>query len=146
MKSVAAFLSGALFATGLYISGMTRPENIIGFLDFFGAWKPALAFVMIGAVGVYAVLYPLVLKRHRPLYAPAFDIPSTHKIDARLIAGAIAFGIGWGLGGLCPGPALVAFGSGARMAFVWMAALLTGIALHHFATNQGTSGDQDTCG
>ena len=119
---------------------MTLPRNIVGFLDFFGDWKPALAFVMAGAVGVYAVLYPLVLRRKAPLFAPSFDLPGKGGFDARLFAGAAAFGAGWGLAGFCPGPALAALGAGAAQAAVFSAAMGVGIVLHHLAFRGGGSG------
>lgn len=148
MRTLAAFFAGVLFAVGLVVSGMTQPANIIGFLDFFGAWKPALALVMAGGVGVYAALYPLVLKRRFPLFAPAFDLPDAAKIDARLLAGAAAFGAGWGLSGFCPGPALVALGSGAAPAAVFASAMGVGVTLHHFAYRSGEPGAEgySTCG
>lgn len=140
MRALSAFLAGALFSAGLVVAGMTQPANIVGFLDFFGNWKPALALVMGGAVSVYAALYPLVIKRRFPLFAPSFDLPAAAKIDARLLAGAGAFGIGWGLGGFCPGPALAALGAGGSEAAVFSAALAAGVILHHFALQNGTRG------
>lgn len=147
-KVLAAFVAGFLFSIGLVITGMTHPENIVGFLDFFGNWRPELALVMAGAVGVYAVLYPLVLKRRFPLFAPAFDLPVVTKIDARLLIGAAAFGIGWGLGGFCPGPALTALGAGAVQAAVFVAALGVGVVLHHFAYKSGApdAESNNSCG
>ena len=147
-RALAAFAAGLLFSAGLVISGMTMPQNVVGFLDFFGNWKPALAFVMAGAVGVYAVFYPLVLKRRVPLFAPAFDLPDAAKIDARLIVGSAAFGVGWGLGGFCPGPALAAMGAGAAQAALFAAALMAGVVLHHFAFQSGAPGAEgrNACG
>ncbi|MBI5201435.1 MAG: YeeE/YedE family protein [Elusimicrobia bacterium] len=147
-RSAAAFAAGLLFAAGLIISGMTQPANVVGFLDFFGDWKPALAFVMAGAVGVYASLYPIVLKRRVPLFAPAFDLPDATGVDARLIVGSAAFGAGWGLGGFCPGPALVALGSGAAEAGVFAAAMGAGVLLHHLAFQSGAPGGEghNACG
>ena len=149
MRSLAAFVAGVLFAIGLVLGGMTRPENVVGFLDFFGNWKPALAFVMAGAVGVYAALFPLVLKRRFPLFAPAFDLPNASRFDARLFIGASAFGVGWGLGGFCPGPAFVVFGAGAQEAAIFVAAMAAGVVLHQYAFQSGASGGgegRDACG
>lgn len=147
MNLLAAFAAGLLFSIGLVISGMTHPENIVRFLDFFGAWKPDLAFVMVGAVGVYAAFNGLVRKRPAPLFALSFDQPSTKTIDRRLLVGSAAFGIGWGMSGFCPGPALVALGAGATPAFVFVAALGLGIYLHHLAASPPRSGsDSNVCG
>jgi len=119
------------------------PENIVGFLDFFGHWKPALAGVMGGALGVYALLYPLVLKRKVPLFAPSFDLPGPGKPSARLLTGAALFGVGWGLSGVCPGPAVAALVTGAREAVVFAVALAAGISLFHLAFRPG---DPGSCG
>jgi len=127
---------------------MTFPANIVGFLDFFGEWKPALAFVMAGAVGVYAALYPLVLKRRAPLFEPDFDVPSAAAVDIRLLAGAAAFGVGWGIGGFCPGPSLVALGAGARDAIVFVSSMCAGIWLHRLALRGGAPQEESSgsCG
>ncbi|MCG3204641.1 MAG: hypothetical protein KCHDKBKB_01356 [Elusimicrobia bacterium] len=148
MRSLAAFGSGLMFSLGLVLAGMTQPANIVGFLDFFGNWKPALIFVMAGAVGVYALLYRIVLKRRSPLFAPSFDVPARDQVDAPLLVGSAAFGVGWGLGGFCPGPALVALGMGALQAVLFLAALLFGIVLYHFSSRNGPSGGEDNnaCG
>jgi uncharacterized protein len=111
MQLVSYFVSGVLFAVGLVLGGMTQPQKIIGFLDVFGHWDPSLAFVMLAAVGVHSVTYRLTMRRTKPLMAPGFLVPKRSDIDASLVVGAALFGIGWGLGGYCPGPALV--GSGA---------------------------------
>ena len=126
-----AALSGALFGLGLAVSGMTQPAKVIGFLDVLGDWDPSLAFVMLGAIGVYATAYrALAVKMPRPLYAGRFDIPASRTIDGRLVTGAALFGIGWGLGGFCPGPALVAFGAHAAAALWFVPAMLAGMLLH----------------
>jgi uncharacterized protein len=108
MSVVLGAITGALFGAGLIVSGMSQPERVIGFLDVGGAWDPSLAFVMIGAIAVYAVVYRWVLQRRDdPWFDLAFELPTRRDIDLRLVAGAAIFGIGWGLAGLCPGPALV---------------------------------------
>lgn len=104
---LASFGCGLLFGAGLLISGMADPNKVLGFLDIFGAWDATLAFVMVGAVAVTAAGFALVRKRGAPLLAATLQWPTRHDIDAPLIGGAILFGIGWGLVGLCPGPALV---------------------------------------
>jgi len=113
-------ISGVLFAVGLALGGMTQPEKILGFLDIFGAWDPSLLFVMLGAVGVHSIAYRLTMRRASPVFAESFHVPRRQELDARLIGGATLFGIGWGLAGYCPGPALVA-----ASAFVSDAAILS---------------------
>lgn len=127
---LAAFACGLVFAAGLVLGGMTQPSKVVGFLDFTGAWDPSLALVMGGALGTHALLRRLVLARGRPLLAPSFSLPSRSDIDPRLVAGAAVFGVGWGLGGFCPGPALVALGGGAPSAFVVVPAMLAGMLVH----------------
>ncbi len=112
-----SFVAGLIFSLGLGISGMTLPEKVIGFLDVTGDWDGSLAFVMGGAVVVYAIAYRMVIKMERPRYAVKFHIPRRKDIDARLLVGAGLFGVGWGLGGFCPGPALVSLSAG--FAGVW---------------------------
>jgi hypothetical protein len=121
------FAAGLLFAIGLGISGMTHPERIIAFLDVAGAWDPRLLVVMLGALLVHA---PLArgLRHRAPLFGAGFALPSRHDIDGRLLAGAALFGIGWGLGGFCPGPAIVALLSGSPAVFVFVLSMLAGMA------------------
>jgi uncharacterized membrane protein YedE/YeeE len=118
--ALAAGLSGVLFGAGLLISGMTDPNKVLGFLDVFGAWDASLLFVMVGAIGVHALGYRLIRRRSAPLFADAFSMPAARDIDAKLLVGAAVFGIGWGLGGYCPGPAVVSLASlrGDVVAFV----------------------------
>jgi uncharacterized membrane protein YedE/YeeE len=146
MKQLSALLAGLLFALGLALSGMTQPARVLGFLDVTGAWDPSLAFVMLGALAVYAPAQRLITRRRaRPLQAAAFELPATSPIDAALIAGAAVFGVGWGLAGFCPGPALVASAAGAREA-AWtslgmlLGMLLCGLLARHRPSNsQGLS-------
>ena len=115
------FFSGVLFSIGLGISGMTQPQKVIGFLDVFGAWDISLAFVMVGGIISYLIFQLTIQKRFStPLLAKQFYLPTQNEIDKRLIFGAVLFGIGWGLGGFCPGPAITSLGSGSlsTMAFV----------------------------
>ena len=130
MRSVVAFAVGVVFAVGLGIGGMTQPARVLAFLDVAGGWDPSLAFVMLGAVATYGVGFRLVTRRARPLLAPAFLVPTRRDLDARLLAGALVFGVGWGLAGICPGPALTALASGEPGALVFVAAMLVGIAAH----------------
>jgi uncharacterized membrane protein YedE/YeeE len=106
MVLVVNFLLGALFSIGLSISGMVNPNKVIGFLDIFGEWDPALAFVMAGGVLLNVVLFKFILKRKNPILSPNFVVPLNSKVDKRLVVGSAMFGIGWGLGGICPGPGL----------------------------------------
>jgi uncharacterized membrane protein YedE/YeeE len=123
--------AGALFGAGLAVSGMTQPAKVVGFLDVLGAWDPSLAFVMLGAVAVYLAAYRgLAVKMPRPLYAPRFSLPALTAIDAPLLGGAAIFGVGWGLSGYCPGPALVALGADASAALWFVPAMLVGMLLH----------------
>jgi len=105
--TISAFLAGAIFGLGLIISEMVNPKRVQGFLDITGNWDPTLAFVMGGALLTTAIGYKVVFARGQPLYENSFSVPTNRKIDAPLIMGAILFGAGWGLSGLCPGPAIV---------------------------------------
>lgn len=133
---VLAGVVGALFGIGLLLSGMTQPAKVIGFLNPTHHWDPSLAFVMAGAAGVYAVLFRMIRARGRPWLDVRFHLPTRRDLDLPLILGAALFGVGWGLGGLCPGPALVgaASGNGAVIAFV--AAMLAGMYLQHRAVKR----------
>jgi uncharacterized membrane protein YedE/YeeE len=123
-------LAGALFGAGLLVSGMTDPARVIGFLDPLGRWDPSLAFVMAGAVAVYATaLRWLRGRRAAPVFDVKFHLPTRRDIDRQLVAGAALFGIGWGLGGLCPGPGIVAAASGSSGAIGFVLAMLAGMYL-----------------
>jgi uncharacterized membrane protein YedE/YeeE len=124
---IVAFASGMLFAIGLCVSGMTQPSKVIGFLDVRGAWDPSLACVMVGAIGVYAVAARWAGSAARPLFASTFQLPTRSAIDAPLIAGAALFGIGWGLAGYCPGPAVASLTSFAPPTVAFLAAMLVGM-------------------
>ncbi|WP_208719392.1 DUF6691 family protein [Corallococcus sicarius] len=128
-SSLGALLSGLLFALGLGLGGMTDPANVLGFLDVAGDWDFRLAFVMGGAVAVHAALRPLILRRQRPLCAGRFPSFPAQRVDGRLFAGAALFGVGWGLAGYCPGPALTSLASGAPSVFVFVFAMFAGMAL-----------------
>ena len=124
---VSSFASGLLFALGLGIGGMTQPAKVLGFLDVFGTWDPSLAFVMAGAVTTHAILRTLGMRRSAPVFAGGFSLPTLTAIDGRLLAGAVLFGVGWGIAGFCPGPAIVASGAGAKTAVVFAAAMIAGM-------------------
>jgi hypothetical protein len=126
MRALAAFVSGLTFALGLGLAGMTQPAKVIGFLDVAGRWDPSLALVMGGAVLVTLVTFALVLRRRAPVLAPAFDLPRLSRIDRPLVVGAVVFGVGWGLSGVCPGPALVSLATLTPASLVFVAAMLGG--------------------
>jgi uncharacterized protein len=130
LSAISALLSGLLFGAGLVLSGMTVPANVVGFLDFTGAWNPALAFVMGGAIAVHMPLYWLIRKRKSPLFDTQFHVPSRRDIDWRLLAGAAVFGIGWGLGGFCPGPGLVSLASGTAAPMIFVGSMTLGVVLY----------------
>jgi hypothetical protein len=124
------FAAGLLFGLGLLLSGMTDPGKVQGFLDLAGAWDPSLAFVMGGAVLVSFFAFAIARRRTRAFFGAAMQVPTRRDIDAPLVVGSLVFGIGWGLVGFCPGPALVALGAGHWQALVFVLAMLAGMALH----------------
>jgi len=129
MGNLAALAAGALFALGLVISGMTRPEKVIGFLDV-REWDASLALVMGGAIGAHAVPLRLIGRRSAPVFAPAFQPAPAGSIGGRLLAGSAIFGVGWGLAGYCPGPAIVAMGGLNVKAVVFVAAMTVGMYVY----------------
>jgi len=133
MHSLSAFFVGALFGAGLIISGMTDPSKVIGFLDIAGAWDPSLGLVMGGAVIVGLVAFRVARRRTTTFLGGTMGLPAERQVDRRLILGSLVFGIGWGLAGFCPGPALVVFGAGYDKAVVFVIAMLAGMALFEFA-------------
>jgi uncharacterized membrane protein YedE/YeeE len=130
---IAALTAGALFGAGLALSGMMNPAKVTGFLDFAGigagTWDPTLAFVMAGGLIVFAVGFRLSNRHSRPLFAPKYLAPAPGQIDRRLIAGAVMFGVGWGIAGLCPGPALAALVTAQVDIVIYFAAMAAGMAL-----------------
>lgn len=129
-QELTALAAGIVFALGLGIAGMTLPEKVMGFLDFTGNWDPSLAFVMVGAIGVNALVWwILVRRREKPLFAEAFQLPTRTEIDWRLIVGATLFGVGWGLGGYCPGPGVASMFVGGRSVALFVGAMLAGMWL-----------------
>ena len=126
MKLTIALLAGLVFGLGLSLGGMTQPAVVLGFLDLFGAWNPRLMFVMAGAVLTTAIGYRLVFRRGRPLFESDFQLPLAKRFDARLIAGSALFGMGWGIAGYCPGPALASLGGGAPSLLVLVATMVAG--------------------
>ena len=130
MKTVSALLAGLMFGVGLALSGMLDPMRVLGFLDVAGAWDPTLAFVLLGAVAVSAAGYQIARRRQHPAFAAQFDIPAGRQIDTPLLVGAAIFGVGWGLAGFCPGPALASLSLGLPKSAGFVATMLVGMALH----------------
>ncbi|MEM9194572.1 MAG: DUF6691 family protein [Myxococcota bacterium] len=138
-RLILPFLAGGLFAGGLVISGMTLPAKVVGFLDFFGNWDPSLAFVMGGAIAAYLPLFRLSQKR-KPLFSARYFIPTAKDIDAKLLGGAVLFGVGWGLSGFCPGPALTSIGTGTVTVLLFVGSMLAGMGIHHLVTRPKETG------
>jgi len=133
MSPLAAFAAGLVFGVGLLLSGMADPGKVKGFLDLAGAWDPSLAFVMGGAVLVGFFAFRFAGRRARTFLGHALELSSRRDIDFRLVGGSRVFGVGWGLGGFCPGPALVAFGAARDPAAVFVAAMLLGMLAYSAA-------------
>jgi uncharacterized protein len=129
MKSPVAFLAGLAFGFGLLVSGMSSPTKVLSFLDLAGAWDPSLAFVMGGAVLTATPLFWLARKRKMPLAGEAYDRPETRIIDRKLIVGAVLFGVGWGLAGICPGPAVVDLVLAPTATLPFVLAMVSGILI-----------------
>jgi uncharacterized protein len=122
-----SFLAGSFFGAGLTISQMVNPRKVTDFLDFFGDWDPSLAFVMGGALAVTAVGFRVLLGRPQPLFAREFHLPPSRRIDGRLLGGSALFGIGWGLAGFCPGPAVASLAYGLWQSVLFVSAMLVGM-------------------
>jgi uncharacterized membrane protein YedE/YeeE len=129
---LAAFFSALMFGLGLGFAGMTLPSKVIGFLDVTGSWDPSLAFVMIGAIAVHSLSYRLITKRASPVLTANFQIPTKRQIDLKLIFGSVLFGAGWGLGGFCPGPAIVSAVSGVPSVLFFLVSLVAGVYVYQF--------------
>lgn len=127
------FLVGLLFGLGLILAGMTDPGKVQGFLDLAGFWDPSLALVMGGAILVGFFAFALARRRTRTFLGGAMQLPGVRDIDRRLVLGSLVFGVGWGLAGFCPGPALVALGAGHWQALVFVLAMLAGMAVHELS-------------
>lgn len=128
-KLISALAAGLIFGFGLGLSQMVNPEKVLGFLDVGGAWDPSLAFVMIGAIAVGFFAFRFIPRASKPAFADVFQIPTRNDIDARLITGAVVFGVGWGLVGLCPGPAISSIAYGHYESLIFTAAMLAGFGL-----------------
>jgi len=129
MNIIASLFAGLLFGIGLIVSGMANPAKVLGFLDLAGAWDPSLMLVMAGAVGVGLFAFGWAGRRKTTLLGDPMNLPTARGIDRRLVVGSLVFGIGWGIAGFCPGPALVALGLGESKAVLFVAAMLAGMAV-----------------
>lgn len=140
MQAFAALIVGLIFGIGLIVSGMTDPSKVLGFLDLAGEWDPSLAFVMGGAIVVGTIGFALAARRRRTLLGDPIRLPTSTVIDRRLVLGGVLFGVGWGLAGYCPGPALAAIGTGALRPIVFAVSLLAGMAIFEFLEYRSTGG------
>jgi uncharacterized membrane protein YedE/YeeE len=135
MKLLVALLVGAIFGAGLAASDMINPARVQGFLDVAGAWDPTLLFVMGAAIPPSAIAYVVRRRMHRPLFGERFFIPESRTLDWRLFSGAVLFGVGWGLVGFCPGPAIAALAFGAWQPWLFTLAMLAGMAIHRLLSD-----------
>jgi uncharacterized protein len=133
---VSAFASGLIFGIGLILSGMANPAKVLAFLDLAGDWDPSLALVMAGAIAIGLIAFAIAKKRTRSLLGLSMQLPSSRVIDTRLVLGSLAFGIGWGIAGICPGPALVLVGTGSSKAIIFTAFMLLGMAIYEMLENR----------
>ena len=129
MTSIASFLAGLVFGLGLIVSGMANPAKVLGFLDLTGTWDPSLAFVMVGAISVGILAFAIARRRTASFLGLHMKVPGERPIDRRLVGGSVVFGIGWGIAGICPGPALVLLGVGQDKALVFVGTMLVGMGL-----------------
>lgn len=145
LQSIMALVTGLVFGLGLIVSGMTDPSKVIGFLDILGNWNPSLAFVMGGAIMVGLIAFPFAEKRSTALLGGPIRLPTSSKIDRRLVLGSAAFGAGWGLAGYCPGPALaslLAIGEASGKAWLFVAAMLVGMGLFELLERRASASKQ----
>lgn len=129
MTLLMSLLAGLVFGLGLIISGMADPSKVLGFLDLAGKWDPSLAFVMGGALLVGSLAFPFAVKRQQSLLGEAMRLPTATKIDRRLVLGSLTFGVGWGLAGYCPGPALVSLAQGGAKPLLFFVAMIAGMLM-----------------
>ena len=132
MPALTAFFAGLVFGLGLVVSGMANPAKVLGFLDLAGKWDPSLALVMGGAIGVGVAGFAIAGRRRLTLLGEPMALPKARAIEPRLLAGALLFGVGWALAGFCPGPAIVALGAAQAKAFLFVAAMLAGMAAYEW--------------
>lgn len=137
MRTASSLIAGLLFGLGLIIAGMGNPAKVLAFLDLAGNWDPSLALVMGGAIPVSAIAFRIAERRSTTFFGHAIQLPGTRNLDRRLLIGGLLFGIGWGLAGICPGPALVLLGSGVSKVLIFIAAMLAGMALFEMLERSG---------
>ena len=133
MRSLSVLIAGALFGAGVTLSGMVNPVKVLNFMDLFGIFDPTLIFVMGAGLLITLIGYRLVFKRAKPLFDTQFFLPDTNLIDTRLVGGAALFGLGWGLSGFCPGPAIASLVFGHMESFIFVAAMAAGMIAARFA-------------
>ena len=138
--TAAALVCGLIFGTGLIVSGMANPDKVLDFLDLFGAWDPSLALVMVGAILVGLAAFEVARRRKTSLLGEPMRLPTATRIDRRLVLGGLTFGVGWGLAGFCPGPALVALGAGESKALVFVGAMLAAMGVFEWLEQAGRRG------
>ncbi len=134
--TLASLFAGLIFGVGLLVSGMANPEKVLGFLDIAGQWDPSLALVMAGAILVGIFAFTIARRRTLSFLGFSMKLPSSTKVDKRLVVGGLTFGVGWGIAGFCPGPGLVALGAGEAKAVVFVAAMVAGMALFELIERQ----------
>lgn len=135
-KFVSSFIVGVLFAIGLGYSGMTQPQKVVGFLDVFDSWDPSLLFVMVGAIGVHFITYRLIRRRNLPVLTQEWHVPTKNAITPALIIGSLLFGIGWGLGGYCPGPAITSIASLEIKPLIFLISMFSGMYIFRIIDKQ----------
>lgn len=135
LHSIFALSSGIIFGLGLILAGMSNPSKVLAFLDITGLWDPSLMFVMGGAIGVGIVAFALAKKRTMAILGDVMHLPSKQDIDTKVMLGGVIFGIGWGIAGICPGPALVLLGAGSKQGIIFVIAMLIGITIYSVISN-----------
>ncbi len=143
MAVFTSLLAGLVFGLGLILSGMANPAKVLGFLDLAGPWDPSLALVMMGAIAVGLVAFTVAKRMNRSLLGLELELPTARQIDRRLLGGSLLFGVGWGVAGFCPGPALAALGMGEFKAVVFVAAMLLGMAIFEILERRSALSPQD---
>lgn len=129
MNILTAFVAGLIFGAGLLVAGMANPAKVLAFLDIAGSWDPSLAFVIIGAIGIGTPAFFIAKRKSVSLLGEKIQLPTSQMIDARLIGGSVLFGIGWGIAGICPGPALVLLGAGVTKGIIFVLAMIAGMLI-----------------
>lgn len=135
LHSIFALSSGIIFGLGLILAGMSNPSKVLAFLDITGPWDPSLMFVMGGAIGVGIVAFAFAKKRTMAILGDVMHLPSKQDIDSKVMLGGVIFGIGWGIAGICPGPALVLLGAGSKQGIIFVIAMLIGITIYSVISN-----------